>query len=122
MQKINQKYIKAIVKQALQEDLRPRGDITTKFLKNKNKIAVAKIISKQSGVIAGIDFCKNTFLVLDKKTKFKKKIKDGSNIKKGKTIAIVSAKIKSILTAVFFATNYPSRDLRSVGHLISKKG
>ena len=106
MQKINQKYIKAIVKQALLEDLRPRGDITTKFLKNKNKIAIAKIISKQNGVIAGIDFCKNTFLVLDKKTKFKKKIKDGSNIKKGKTIAIVSAKIKSILTAERTALNF----------------
>ena len=106
MQKINQKYIKAIVKQALLEDLRPRGDITTKFLKNKNKIAIAKIISKQSGVIAGIDFCKNTFLILDKKTKFKKKIKDGSNIKKGKTIAIVSAKIKSILTAERTALNF----------------
>ena len=106
MQKINQKYIKAIVKQALLEDLRPRGDITTKFLKNKNKIAIAKIISKQNGVIAGIDFCKNTFLVLDKKTKFKKKIKDGSNIKKGKTIAIVSAKIISILTHfLVFYTN-----------------
>ena len=106
MQKINQKYIKTIVKQALQEDLRPRGDITTKFLKNKNKIAVAKIISKQNGVIAGIDFCKNSFLLLDKKTKFKKKIKDGSSIKRGKTIAIVSAKIKSILTAERTALNF----------------
>ena len=106
MQKINQKYIKTIVKQALQEDLRPRGDITTKFLKNKNKIAVAKIISKQNGVIAGIDFCKNAFLLLDKKAKFKKKIKDGSNIKRGKTIAIVSAKIKSILTAERTALNF----------------
>jgi len=106
VQKINQKYIKEIVKQALREDLRPRGDITTKFLKNKNKIAVAKIISKQNGVIAGIDFCKNAFLLLDKKTKFKKKIKDGSNIKRGKTIAIVSAKIKSILTAERTALNF----------------
>ena len=93
MQKINQKYIKAIVKQALLEDLRPRGDITTKFLKNKNKIAIAKIISKQNGVIAGIDFCKNTFLVLDKKTKFKKKIKDGSNIKKGKQLQLCLQKL-----------------------------
>jgi len=106
VQKINQKYIKTVVKQALREDLRPRGDITTKFLKNKNKIAVAKIISKQNGVIAGIDFCKNAFLLLDKKTKFKKKIKDGSNIKRGKTIAVVSAKIKSILTAERTALNF----------------
>ena len=93
MQKINQKYIKSIVRQALQEDLGPRGDITTKFIKNKNKIAVAKIISKQNGTIAGIDFCKNAFLLLDKKTKFRKKIKDGSRVKKGKIIAIVSSKI-----------------------------
>ena len=106
MQKINQKYIKAIVKQALLEDLKPRGDITTKFLKNKNKIAVAKIISKQSGIIAGIDFCKNTFLILDKKVKFKKKVKDGSNVKRGKIIAIISAKIKSILTAERTALNF----------------
>jgi len=106
VQKINQKYIKAIVKQALLEDLRPRGDITTKFLKNKNKIAVAKIISKQNGIIAGIDFCKNTFLILDKKVKFKKKIKDGSKVKKGKIIAIISAKIKSILTAERTALNF----------------
>ena len=106
MEKINQKYIRGIVKQALREDLSPRGDITTKFLKNKNKIAVAKIISNQNGVIAGIDFCKSVFLLLDKKTKFKKKIKDGSNIKRGKTIAIVSAKIKSILTAERTALNF----------------
>jgi len=106
VEKINQKYIRGIVKQALREDLSPRGDITTKFLKNKNKIAVAKIISNQNGVIAGIDFCKSVFLLLDKKTKFKKKIKDGSNIKKGKTIAIVSAKIKSILTAERTALNF----------------
>ena len=34
---INQKYIRSIVKQALLEDLRPKGDITTELLKNKNK-------------------------------------------------------------------------------------
>jgi len=106
VQKINQKYIKSIVRQALQEDLGPRGDITTKFIKNKNKIAVAKIISKQNGTIAGIDFCKNAFLLLDKKTKFRKKIKDGSRVKKGKIIAIVSSKIKSILTAERTALNF----------------
>ena len=96
MQNINQKYIRTIVKQALLEDLRPKGDITTKLLKNKNEKSVANIISKQSGVIAGIDFCKHAFLLLDKKARFKKKVKDGSKIQKGKIIAIVSAKIKSM--------------------------
>ncbi len=106
MQKINQKYIKKTVKQALREDLYPRGDLTTKFLKNKNKVAIAKIISKQNGVIAGIDFCKSAFLLIDKKTKFKKKIKDGSKIRKGRTIAVITSKIKSILTAERTALNF----------------
>ena len=106
MHNINQKYIKTIVKQALLEDLRPKGDITTELLKNKNKKSVASIISKQSGIIAGIDFCKHAFLLIDKKARFKRKVKDGSKIKKGKTIAIVSAKIKSILAAERTALNF----------------
>ena len=76
MHNINQKYIRTIVKQALLEDLRPKGDITTELLKNKNKKSVANIISKQSGVVAGIDFCKHAFLLLDKKARFKRKVKD----------------------------------------------
>ena len=106
MQKISQKYIKQIVKQALLEDLMPGGDITTKFLKNKNKMAVAKIISKQSGIIAGIDFCKNAFLILDKSAKFEKKTKDGSKVSKGKTIAIIHSKVKFILAAERTALNF----------------
>tara|TARA_B100000029_G_scaffold432584_1_gene444866 strand:+ start:253 stop:1092 length:840 start_codon:yes stop_codon:yes gene_type:complete len=106
VQKINQKYIKKTVKQALREDLYPRGDLTTKFLKNKNKVAIAKITSKQNGIIAGIDFCKSAFLLIDKKTKFKKKIKDGSKIRKGRTIAVITSKIKSILTAERTALNF----------------
>ena len=39
MQKLNQFYIKSLVKKALDEDLKPRGDITTKLIKFKNKKA-----------------------------------------------------------------------------------
>ena len=58
MQKLNQSYIKTVVKKALGEDLRPRGDITTKLVISKNKIIKAQIIAKQDGVIAGLEFCK----------------------------------------------------------------
>ena len=37
MQKLNQKYINSVVKQALMEDLNPKGDVTTGLLKFKNK-------------------------------------------------------------------------------------
>ena len=94
MQKINQKYINAIVKKALLEDLSPKGDITTNLISFKNKIIKAKLISKQSGVISGLDFCKAAFKLAGKEAVFKPKIKDGEkigivgNIGSGKTSLI----------------------------------
>ena len=48
MQKINQIYIKSVVKKALDEDLKTRGDITTNLISFKNKKITAKIIAKQT--------------------------------------------------------------------------
>ena len=106
MQKINQKYINNLVLKALEEDLKPNGDITTKLLNSKNKIVQAKIISKQSGIISGIDFCKAAFKLLEKKSKFSQKIKDGKKIKKNQIIAEITAKTKTILIAERTALNF----------------
>ena len=70
MDKINQKYINLIVKKALEEDLKPRGDVTTKLIKSLNKKVKAKIIAKQDGVIAGLEFCKAAFKFLVASTPF----------------------------------------------------
>ena len=106
MQKINQKYIKNLVLKALQEDLKPNGDITTKLLNSKNKIVQAKIISKQNGIISGIDFCKAAFKLLERKSKFSPRIKDGKKIKKNQIIAEITAKTKTILIAERTALNF----------------
>jgi len=106
VQKINQKYINRVVKDALKEDLRPNGDITTKLLNSKNKIVKAKIISKQNGIVSGIDFCKAAFKLLEKKSKFLSRIKDGKKIKKNQIIAEITAKIKTILIAERTALNF----------------
>ena len=37
MQSLNQKYINLIVKKALDEDLKPHGDITTNLISDKKK-------------------------------------------------------------------------------------
>ena len=73
MQILNQKYINILVKKALEEDLRPRGDITTKLIKNKK--SKAKIIARQNGIIAGLDFCKAAYKLIGKETIFFKKLK-----------------------------------------------
>jgi len=104
--RINQNYINSIVKQALKEDLRPNGDITTKLISFKNKSVKAKIIAKQNGVIAGLDFCKAAFKLMGKETIFISKVKDGSKVKKNKIIAEIKAKTKTILTAERTALNF----------------
>jgi len=106
--KINQNYINSIVKQALKEDLRPNGDITTKLISFKNKSIKAKIIAKQNGVIAGLDFCRAAFKIIGKESVFISKVKDGSKVEKNKIIAEIKAKTKTILTAERTALNFLS--------------
>jgi len=106
VQKLNQSYINTIVRKALEEDLRPRGDITTNLIASKDEIIKAQIIAKQDGVIAGLDFCKTAFKLIGKESVFTKKISDGKKIKKKKVIAIIKAKKKTILTAERTALNF----------------
>ena len=106
VQKLNRKYINSVVKKALDEDLRPRGDITTNLISLKNKRSKAKIIAKQNGVIAGLDFCKAAFKLTGKETNFKVRTKDGKKIKKNKVIAEIKAKTKTILIAERTALNF----------------
>ena len=104
MQKINQKYIKTIIQQALGEDLRPSGDITTKNIKNKK--VTAKIIAGQSCIIGGLSFAKEAFRVSDKKISFRAKTKEGKKISKGKIIAIIKGKASGILRSERVALNF----------------
>ncbi len=106
MQKFNQKYINSVVKKALDEDLKPRGDITTNLISFKNKKVKARIVAKQNGVIAGLNFCKAAFKLVGKETIFLSRVKDGSNIKKNKIIAEIKAKTKTILIAERTALNF----------------
>ena len=105
--KLSENYIKDRVKLALNEDLYPYGDITTSLVKNKKQIKF-KLISNQNSIIAGILFAKFAFQIIDKKTKFIIKKKDGSYVKKNSVIAIIEGKAQSILTAERVALNFLS--------------
>ena len=104
MHNLKNKYIKSIVYQALKEDLRPSGDLTTNNITDKK--ILAKIITGQDCVIGGLNFAKETFKILDKKVIFKSKIQEGKKVKKGKTVAILKGNAKSILKAERVALNF----------------
>ncbi len=102
------KEINRIVKTALKEDI-GTGDITTKAIVNSKIMGQAKAIAKDDFVLAGIDIFKQTFLLLDKKIKFKAFIKDGNTVKEGEIIAQVSGNLASILQAERVALNILQR-------------
>ena len=104
MQKINQKYIKSVVYQALREDLSPSGDITTRNIINKN--ITAKIIAGQNCIVGGLGFAKETFKISNKKIIFKTKIKDGRKVNRGKVIALLKGKASGILKSERVALNF----------------
>ncbi len=87
------------------EDLKPSGDITTKLIKNNQKIG-AKIISDQNCIVGGLNFAKEAFKYSDKKVVFKSKSKDVKKINKGKVIAIVYGRTKGILKSERVALNF----------------
>ena len=104
---LSESFIRNTVKQALNEDLYPSGDITSNLIKN-NKIVVVKLISNQNAVIGGLRFARNAFSLIDNKIKFIVKKNDGSFVKKNSLIAIIKGKAKSILIAERVALNYLS--------------
>ena len=105
--KLSEDFIKNIVKLALNEDLYPSGDITSSLV-NKSKIIKIKLISNQKAIVGGLLFAKQAFDLIDNKTKFSIKKKDGSRVKKGTLIALIEGKANNILIAERVALNFLS--------------
>ena len=100
-------YIKKIVKKSLIEDTYPSGDITSSLIKN-NKTIKIKLISNQQAVVAGLEFAKQTFRLIDDKIKFIIKKKEGSIVKKHDVIATIEGRSKNILISERVALNFMS--------------
>jgi len=88
--KINQK--KELLR-FLAEDV-GKGDITSSLL--PKKIITARIITRQNGTLAGVEFAKEIFCLKGCKVKILKK--DGSKIRPNQIILKVSGYAKSVLT------------------------
>jgi len=105
--KLSNYYIKNVVKLALNEDLYPSGDITSNLVKD-NKIIKVKLISNQQAVIAGLEFAKQTFKLIDSKIKFIIKKKEGSLVNKNDVIVVIEGKAENILIGERVALNFMS--------------
>ena len=105
--KLSNYYIKNKVKLALNEDLYPNGDITSSLVKN-SKVIKIKLISNQQAVIAGLEFAKQTFKLIDNKIKFIIKKEEGSIVKKNDVVATIEGRAENILIGERVALNFLS--------------
>ena len=107
MLKLNKNFVRNICKKALNEDLYPSGDITSALIDRKIKKKI-KLISNQNGIIAGLNFAKETFCLIDKQIKFSTKKKEGSVVKKNEVIATIEGRVQNILIGERVALNFLS--------------
>ena len=97
-----------IVKDALYEDLGHQGDITSNSVIDKNLQNSFVLKSRSDGVISGIQVAELSFKILDSSLNFKKKLNDGSIVKKEDIIATIDGYASSILSAERTALNFLS--------------
>ena len=101
--------IEPLVRAALLEDLGRAGDITTDAIAPADLTIAAALVSRQAGVVAGIDLARLAFALMDPKIAFDIERPDGAPVGVGETIARVSGPARGILGAERVALNFVSR-------------
>ena len=108
MRKDNTNILKRIVSLALKEDL-GKGDVTSNLIISKEQKGEGVIISKEKGVIAGLELAKIVFKQVDPELAFKSYVKDGTEVKLNQQLCSVKGRVKSILSAERTALNFLQR-------------
>lgn len=93
---------------ALEEDL-CTGDITTGYLDLERTNAVAFMIAKAPGILAGVDIAVRVFKLLDNELKTTIYLKDGDKVKPSDEILRIEGNPSSILKAERTALNFLQR-------------
>ncbi|MEM7215866.1 MAG: carboxylating nicotinate-nucleotide diphosphorylase [Pseudomonadota bacterium] len=101
--------IRKAVEEALQEDLGRAGDITSNATIPEDASAKCSLVTREDGVLAGIDLAEAAFFALDAEVKFTGEKSDCDSVKAGQTLAVVDGNARSILAAERVALNFLMR-------------
>ncbi|MBR1599758.1 MAG: carboxylating nicotinate-nucleotide diphosphorylase [Lachnospiraceae bacterium] len=97
-----------LILQALREDITSE-DITTNSVMPNYQLGQVELICKQDGVIAGLSVFQRVFELLDDKTEFDMRAKDGDEVKSGELLGIIKGDIRVLLEGERTALNYLQR-------------
>jgi nicotinate-nucleotide pyrophosphorylase (carboxylating) len=96
-----------IIKRALNEDLY-YGDITTNAIVEQSEKATIDLISKEDGIIAGLEVFKRVFFILGD-ANVKLYVNDGDSVHNGEKIGEVYGNTRTILSGERVALNFLQR-------------
>ena len=112
MKKINEfissSALDKIINTALEEDIQ-EGDATVEAIIPASARSTAQLVSKELGVIAGLDIFLRVFTFLNSEISTTAMKKDGDNVQSGEIIAEISGPSGSLLTAERTALNFIGR-------------
>ncbi len=103
-----QKELQLIIKNGIREDI-GEGDHSSLACIPVDAMGQAKLLVKEKGVIAGIEFAKMIFAEVDKDLKIETFMNDGDKVKVGDVAFFVTGKSQSILKAERLVLNAMQR-------------
>lgn len=101
--------IESSVRAALLEDLGRAGDLTSDAIAPADLSAGAALVTRQPGVVAGLDFALLAFQLLDRSVELVREHQDGDRVAGGETIAVVRGAARALLGAERTALNFLCR-------------
>jgi nicotinate-nucleotide pyrophosphorylase (carboxylating) len=103
-----EKELELIITNAIREDV-GEGDHTSLSCIPANAQGKAKLLVKEAGIIAGVEFAKQVFKTVDADLKIEALIKDGAKVQFGDVVLYVSGSSQSILKAERLVLNAMQR-------------
>lgn len=94
--KINDELTARLIELAFAEDIGD-GDHTTLCSIPEEAIGKSQLLIKEEGIVAGVDVAKQIFKYFDDELVVETMIEDGSHVKPGDIVFVVSGKVRSLL-------------------------
>lgn len=110
MRALPELVIEPLVRAALLEDLGRAGDVTTDSIIAADARATVQLVSRESGVVAGLPLAVLTWRLVDPRITVEVHLPDGSRVEPGSVIATACGPARGLLTGERVALNF-------LGHL-----
>ena len=107
MKDLDKKRVDSIIRFALKEDIWT-GDITSQALIDRFMSVDAVIISRQNGIVCGMDIIERVFASVEYSLRFRPMVKDGDSVEPDQEIAFIEGEAQAILKAERTALNFLS--------------